>query len=64
MAGVSPPQKLARHLAGSAAHLPAFRDRLPRKHEQGVGLPEFLRLRSIRFQSLACVAFLRLIQGM
>jgi len=42
MAGVSPPQKLARHLAGSAAHLPAFRDRLPRKHEQGVGLPEFL----------------------
>ena len=30
----------------------------------GVGLPELLRLRSICFQLFACVAFLRLIQGM
>lgn len=29
-----------------------------------VGLPEFLRLRSICFQQVACVAFLRLSQGM
>ena len=29
-----------------------------------VGLPEFLRLRSICFQQLACVAFLKPIQGM
>ena len=28
-----------------------------------VGLPEFLRLRSICFQYLACVAFLKPIQG-
>jgi hypothetical protein len=29
-----------------------------------VGLPEFLRLRTICFQYLACVAFLKPIQGM
>ena len=42
-------------------------NRPPNERENGlsgVGLPEFLRLRSICFQWFACVAFLRLIQGM